>query len=200
MEFYIFLPYGEYSKNKFERLSYSATHYLSGDYESEVLSKIIEEVDNKTVFWQVGARFGYFSMAIADYVESVLAIEPLSKNIECIEKSIDANGYNNVRTFQTYINDKTTLDDIVSNYSYPDVVVMDIEGWELKALQNSDTLVNSDVTLIIEVHRRPLPGTQPPNFSPNNEKKVRDLLTKQGYNISFIEDKEMDNYHIVAKK
>jgi len=52
---------------------------------------------------EIGANLGYYALMEAKVVKQVYAIEPILKNMEALKKSIELNGYKNIKTYQLAI-------------------------------------------------------------------------------------------------
>jgi hypothetical protein len=198
--FIMYLPFGKDSNDTFANLPYRHNQRIYGAYEPDVMSELVNHIDSDTCFWEIGAQFGYFSLAVSTIATCVVSIEALPQNVEIIKRSASKNEFENLYPVQAEIGKNRSLDEIVSQAPEPDVVLMDIEGWELKAIQEADSLLDEDITWIIEAHRNPQPRVSPVDFHSKNVEKIIDILKKEGYSISTIgEDTGTNNIHIVAR-
>lgn len=114
----------------------------------------------------------------------VYAIEPVPRNVEMLNGNIELNDFKNVETFRLAVSDKkgtskmymsemsncgtmikgsgqqsidvktTTVDDFLGGKRKPDIVRMDIEGFEVEALLGMKKTLKSPLLLFIEVHNR----------------------------------------------
>lgn len=72
---------------------------------TRVIKQILERYD-KPIFLDIGANIGYYTVAMSDICDYVLAVEPLDICIDLIKKSIIKNNIKNVKIEQCCITDK----------------------------------------------------------------------------------------------
>jgi len=137
----------------------------AGQYEPHVTAELKSLLRDDTVFVDVGANIGYFTILAASLVSSgkVIAFEPNRDNCALIRMSLAANGLHNVMLHPFAVSDadaefaldvvgsngalrdapstddvivrSVVLDDCVSDESRVDIIKMDIEGFEGRALR-----------------------------------------------------------------
>jgi FkbM family methyltransferase len=170
------------------------------------LQKMIKVGD---VVIDCGANEGHTTVVFAKQVGptgKVIALEADANNIELIQKNIALNGLTNVEVFHKIISERSgdhkrfkyevvqtnnegdlvetaCLDDFA--HFKPNVIKIDIEGYELPALQGATRLLESGVALEIELHVSGTTGihmTRRFGFNPHDLMK---LLKSYGYTIMF---------------
>jgi hypothetical protein len=137
-----------------------------------------------------GANVGLFTMKASGWVGPsghVVAVEPIPANCRLLERNLKRNGIKNVTVVQKAISDEdgvrlniegstvesVTLDGLheqVGN-SYPESVKIDIEGYEVKALQGGQDTLRHARRMAFETH------------SKNLENQVKQLLVKTGFQV-----------------
>lgn len=160
-----------------------------GKHEEHVMDAVQEYLPENGVFWEVGARWGYFSLAAAEVAGEVIAFEASENFTKYIHRSIEQNGYGNVRVVQGVVGDDLSLDD----FNLADVIVMDIEGWEYEALRSSPETIEAKPTWIIEVHE---PTRN--RFKHNDIKGLYNLFDKSDYDYKILDNSDHANYHLLA--
>jgi len=88
------------------------------------------------------------------------------------------------------------LNSLVSELKlHPDVIKIDVEGFEYKVLQGAFQLLGSESpTLIVEIH----PGQL--KLSGDSDEQLLILLKKAGYSVKTIDRNPNSLYTILAKK
>jgi len=171
---------------------------LTGQYERPCFEVLDDIVDEDTTFWEVGAGWGYFSLALADRVDEVVAFEPLESRSKLLVDSITENGYDNVELVADAVED---FDSQIEKRGVPDVVVMDIDGWEYDVLRNSPNALDAEITWIVEIHEEQM-GTNPPDPELIKPDATVDLFREHGYDMTRIDERERSGetyaYHVVA--
>jgi precorrin-6B methylase 2 len=172
---------------------------ITGEYEPEVVEKLAEFTNKDSEFWEVGAGWGYFSLALADNIRQPFAFEPLDNRYELMERSIVENDFENVDLYKEAVE---SLDNYKEDIGIPDVVLMDIDGWEYNVLSDSEEMLKQDIVWIIEVHKEPM-GISPPSRDQVRPTDVENLFIRHDYQVDRIAERERDGdvyaYHIVAK-
>jgi len=132
-------------------------------------------IDPNDVVYDVGANIGVFTLLSAKKAKFVVSIEPEKGNFEILKLNVIRNSFRNVILVNKAIGDTkgkvsmsstgvgasiipgndveiTTLDDIIEETGkVPDVIKMDIEGYEAKALRGF-TRFRELKGIIMEVH------------------------------------------------
>ena len=78
-----------------------------------------------------------------------------------------------------------TIDSICQEYCNPNLIKIDVEGYELNVLKGaSKTLLSDELKhLFIEIHFSELQNIGQP-FAPN---EIRKLLTKSGFKVEYLD-------------
>jgi precorrin-6B methylase 2 len=159
--------------------------FTSGTYEPPIQQWLGEVVDTGDVFWEIGARFGYYSVGLAQLADSVVAFEGNDKWASYVHKSAEHNDLNNVDVVTGFVGDDARLDD----FNSPDVALMDIDGGEYDALDTAHETIQSGTTWIIEANHTV-------DHHPN---EIESLFRKEGYSIDRSNyPSRSDSYHILA--
>ncbi|SDG38199.1 FkbM family methyltransferase [Halorientalis regularis] len=87
-------------------------------------------------------------MAVADRVDHVRSFDPDQDRLSLLERSIDYNGYDNFTTYQTEVD---SLDDYLDD-GQPDIILMDIDGWEHEVITSSPDTIAAEPIWLIELH------------------------------------------------
>ncbi len=82
------------------------SYYASGQYETESIIKMLGDLDNKSVVYDIGANMGYYSLAFSKVVSQVYSFEPLPKNYDLAKKHLELNNISNVNLNPYAITDK----------------------------------------------------------------------------------------------
>lgn len=164
-------------------------------YEPNEYQHFIEIVRGKKVFFDVGANIGWYSyLAAHEGVEHIVAFEFMNEYANFIsenfrEENIPATvvnrGVGAPNTFEKYSDPlaKTngsliSLDEYAKeNNIWPDIMKMDIEGFELDALRNAHEILLRKPALDISLHDRFLLDRG------QSDNEVLSLLSSYGYTI-----------------
>lgn len=165
---------------------------MKGELEPEVMSTLSSHIDEDSVFWEVGAAWGYFSMAMATVAKDVVAFEVMPERTEKIRMSANKNGFDHIQVVEGTVGEDVKLD----SYTKPDLVLIDIEGCEYEALRDATKLIEYRPIMVIEIHENPSSAPGDPEINPDG---LFELLEDAGYNISRIQARDETNYHVVAK-
>lgn len=178
---------------------------IEGKHEKKVFQKLIELSNSDTSFWEVGAWRGYFSLALARRVESVVGFETRDHPISKFNEAAERNGFDNIRTVQDLVK---SLDPYLEEYGTPDLVLLDIEGWEFEVLNNSPTFLDAQPAIVVEVHEEsgwskgkvvnPRGNTETVAQPDLNPEGVKRLLRESGYKLERIQSRRETNYHLLA--
>lgn len=164
-----------------------------GKYEVPVMKDIADRVDSETVFWEVGAALGYYSVAMAQKADQVVAFDTSEESLGRLTESAEENGFDNVEA----VVGKVGFDVDLSKFETPTIVLMDIEGWEYTTLTNSTPLLENGVTLYIEIHE----PTERNSFPKENDvEALMELLKEYGYRTEELFRRRPTNYIIRAEK
>lgn len=160
-----------------------AYDYATGKmYEPLLLRRLYERLSEDDVFYNVGARWGIFSI----FAEkcgvnnpNIHSFEAKGKTFEILRRNVgDRQVINNVYVSDTDDAQTIRLDSYISSNNPPTVMKIDIEGAELKALRGSKTLLDQMMPeLLVEVHPEYI------NDMGGNQEELIDLLTTVGYDL-----------------
>lgn len=202
--------------------------YWLGHYELPLQRVLASHLREGSVFYDVGANAGFFSLLAAKLVGAqghVYAFEPMPDNVKTISEqfrlnelgqctlSTDAvaaqigtarfssdpaaNSVGHLGSPQgaqemSYDVRTTTLDVFAAINGLPDLVKIDVEGFESEVLKGAATLIQNGVPFLIELH-----GAEP-------SAAVSELLSAAGYEFFDIEGKPLrmpiSAKHVIAKK
>lgn len=165
---------------------------MRGQWEPEVMDALVTAVDANSTYWEVGAAWGYFAMALAPLVDTVYAFEARENLVTEVENAIEKNGYENVHPVTGIVGKNVDL----TEYPPPDVLLMHVEGFEYEILSQNDWLLMTDTTFIIELHpsAQSVPEDTDPTVDPEG---VLRLLSEHGYAITKLDDGKF--YHVLAE-
>jgi hypothetical protein len=151
-----------------------------GFYQYGLTTTLAQIIEPEDVFYDVGAQFGYISSLLYSAglaKNGIHAFEADAYNYSLLQRNIGSFAH----TKRTRVSSRsgigsTTLSDYASKYTTPNIIKMDIEGDEMKAILGADELIsNYTPELFIEAH---------PKFINNTGYEVSDLiayLQKVGY-------------------
>jgi len=173
-----------------------------GLHEPNLTKQLFSSLTSQSVFVDVGAHLGYFSIIAALRAKAVFAIEPQEFRIGRIHRNIAANHLGNVTLMHAAVGEETgfvqipkvgapttkvgdstnlvpmiRLDDYFSNTIKPTHIKIDTEGFEYQVLNGGQKLLQSRPVLYIEFHR----GME--RFGHRGE-AMWDMLDGLGYQIS----------------
>jgi len=189
-----------------------------GIYERDLQRVMMQTVRPGDTFFDVGANVGFFTLLASQRVGSsgrVVAVEPLSRNLELLRRHLALNELANVHVVDAAVSDApgeahieagpapsmahlsshgrpvrvTTLDELTESFGPPNVIKMDIEGAELRALSGaSRTLAVHRTIILLSTH-----GYE-------QDEACRRLLRDAGYVVTTRRDGAADGqYEVVAR-
>lgn len=156
-----------------------------GSYEIEKQLAIRAVLKSGQIFYDVGANAGFYSLLASRYVDTtgfVVALEPLPRNIEYIQRHVNLNRIDNVSIIPMALSDHigenkflytdnpsschitpegnlkivvTTLDELLKEKTMPppNVIKVDIEGSEIDFLKGAvDSLIVHRPLLFMAIH------------------------------------------------
>lgn len=181
-------------------------------YEPHVTTAMQRELTPDSVFVDIGANMGWFTLTAARIARRVIAIEPNVNNIQLLYRSLLANDINNVNVLPYAVSDRPSflelesvhsnghvsavgelggatlvearpLDEILPDIDRLDVIKMDIEGHEPVALKGmSHTLAQFRPVIILEFH--PAAIRAHAGLEPE---VLLESLDEQGYQLAVIQ-------------
>jgi len=173
------------------------------DYEPGQRKIFLDIIYNKKCFFDIGCQIGYYALIAAKLgVPKIVAIDINREFIEIARKQAKLNGVLNQIDFYQLAIGKDGEEIVVENYNnidktksisldffcktnnlFPDLIKLDIEGFELEALENAPNLLSQHKPVIILSFHPPFIKQR--NRSP---KEVIDILLKNSYEILKIEN------------
>lgn len=145
---------------------------------------LTEHLRANHVFVDVGAHIGYFSNVAASICRQVFAIEPQEFMIRRIRANSVINHFDNVAVLHAAVGERPgfgrvpqlgnprtrvnkvgaggslvpmiTLDDYFADEYFPNIIKVDVEGFESYVLKGAEKILEKGTTLLIEVHPRAL--------------------------------------------
>lgn len=182
-------------------------------YEPKQHNELIKLFKEATIFWDVGAHVGWYSVLASLTMQqgTIVSFEPNPMNIACLKKHISINNRQNIHVVpyalssscgkshfsggkqQGHLSETGKLEvEMITADKYindtgkvPDLIKMDIEGAELEFLKGANALLTEHhPTLVISAH-----GYQ----KRNNCVK---LLKKLNYNIKHIVSNKTDGDYV----
>jgi FkbM family methyltransferase len=195
----------------------SATHGCwLGSYEFKTQRAFARLVGSGDVVYDLGANVGFYTLLgarLAGDAGMVYSFEPLPRNLEYLRKHVEMNGFRNCRVIDAAVADfdgemtleaPTTahlsvggdlsvrvmrVDSLVARGEIraPDVMKIDIEGSEVKALAGAVAIIETyRPRILLATHNREL-----------HEECVA-FLERRGYRIELLEELTMAGTELVA--
>lgn len=194
-------------------------HWFYPRYKNEKLHEpvasnfLMKTLTAESVFVDVGAHLGYFSILAGLKAKKVFAIEALEFLIPRIQRNVSANHLANVNTILAAAGDKPgfvpmpkvggpgnavgskgaenlvpmiRLDDYFQDDLTPDIIKIDTEGFEYQVLQGAEQILKRRPTLLIEVHARM-------TAYGHDMGELFDLLTDGGYAMALCQHRVADS-------
>lgn len=182
---------------------------IHGRHEPAVQTQLARQLTDTSVFWEIGSYRGYHTLSIAPHIDEALCVDARACALNTLREDAYRNNYTNINTQQAILGHEISLDDLCATYPTPDLILMDIEGWEHDVLQESNAIWRTAPTLIIEVHDESgwidghvttPTGQQEDRPSPEKYGKahVERLLRDFGYTVTVIGQRRPSNCHILA--
>jgi precorrin-6B methylase 2 len=162
---------------------------ISGDYERNIAKELVQRANRSDVFWEIGAKYGYHSLMLAQLLDEVVAFEANPDFATNLREAIQKNEYENVHIVEGTVGTNVSLDD----YLAPDLILMDIEGWEQDVLESVKIPLQSNATWIVEIHEK---GSATRKHS--NGEAVQRRFEKFGYSTMKMSERNERNYHLLA--
>ncbi|MCJ7429474.1 MAG: FkbM family methyltransferase [Candidatus Nanohaloarchaeota archaeon QJJ-5] len=143
---------------------------------------ILDEIDEETVFYDIGANMGFYTLLAGQHGDRVIGFEPHPAARDLLLRNIGLNGMMDDHIYRIGISDEETTAGVTDPYTFgtasldpdgdmidvrsldqvrdqdelpfPDIVKIDVEGHELAVLRGmEDTLVGAEPILFIEAHQ-----------------------------------------------
>ena len=151
------------------------------NYEYAFSKKIIEICNKEKIFFAMGASYGHYSWLAGKLCKKVYCFEGDDLEIFFLRKNLKE--YKNIEIINRYISKNYNLNKICNNFKfYPDIVKIDIEGYEVELIYDSEDLLKNGSYFLIEFHQRKI-------LKKYNSTKIIDdfykLFEKYNYQIEY---------------
>lgn len=162
-----------------------AYRYATGKtYEPMLMNALYQELSKDDVFYNIGARWGIFSLFAENCglnPQNIHSFEADSERFEILSNNVgNQHIINNVFVSDSDEKKSVTLDSYMSGTDTPTIMKLDIEGAELKALRGAETLLDEAMPeLHIEVHPKYIKNMD------GNQQDLVNLLSAKGYDIEI---------------
>jgi len=80
--------------------------FLCGIREETSVKWLLSQIDERDIFYDIGANFGYYTVIVAKKVSKVVSFEPYSKSFKLLRKNVELNNLTNVELFNLGLGDK----------------------------------------------------------------------------------------------
>ncbi|MDC3090484.1 FkbM family methyltransferase [Paracoccaceae bacterium] len=155
-----------------------------GCYEPLMVKKILTNVQERDIVYDIGAHIGYYSSIFNNVTKSkeVVSLEPDFYSSNLIKKNTNKRGIVVNKFIGSELShNTTTLNDLSSTLNLePSVIKMDIEGFEVEAFEGGWEIIrNLRPQIFLEIHPKFIHKRHPRAF----EKLVDELFKL--YNIEY---------------
>ena len=186
-----------------------------GKYENDIEADFVKLATSSSVFWDVGANVGWFSLLASklSVTTKIFAFEPDPSNLEYLKKHKALNDFQSITIIekalgaivgdahfnashqQGRLSDDgdllvmiTTADDVIkTNEAFaPDVIKLDIEGGEVDFLEGAETLLRKyQPRFLLSAH-----GYQ-------KRDQCKEKLTQYGYSIKELVSNSVNGDYVL---
>jgi hypothetical protein len=181
-------------EGKIRLLVPQSSNFGENDHEPALVRKIFEISDKDTVFFDIGAQYGFHSLvAESAGCENIHCFEADSLIYSILEKNVNAE--TNHGFVGTCEEEDICIDSYCTDTVNPDIVKIDVEGAELKVLKGMrKTLEEAAPELLIEVHPKMMRefGSSP--------EELKDYIEGCGYSIQSFDHRENEVSEIDFEK
>jgi hypothetical protein len=123
------------------------------NYEYAFSKKLIEIFDKKKIFFDIGASYGHYAWLAGNLCKEVYCFEGDDLELFFLRKNLK--NYSNVKIVNKYISKDFNLNKICNKFKfYPDIVKIDIEGYEVELINDAIDLLQNKTCFLIEFHQR----------------------------------------------
>ena len=123
------------------------------NYEYAFSKKIIEICNKKNIFFDIGASYGHYAWLASTLCKEVYCFEGDDLELFFLRKNLK--NHNNVKIINKYISKDYNLNKICRDFNfYPDIVKIDIEGYEVELVKDAEDLLKKGCYFLIEFHFR----------------------------------------------
>lgn len=169
--------------------------------------ELLDEIDADTVFYDIGANMGFYSVLAGSRGARVIAFEPHPQARDLLMRNLELNDVLDCHTYQVGLSDEPgeagltdpytfgtaqldfdgegveieTMDTLVERdgVAMPDVVKIDVEGHEHAVLKGMEQLLAIDPVLFLEIHE--------------DEHQIVSYIEEHGYEWTEIMDRPDGN-------
>ena len=137
------------------------TFYINREYEEKNFQNLVTVITSQSpgYFFDVGACWGIYSLRLAKKFNNlkIKAIEPIKRNVQRINNSIDKNNFTNIQVFHTAVGDQNGAIELGSNsewspnYKINETNVEVTEQSSIKILDDLFDLDNQKIVMKIDV-------------------------------------------------
>ena len=149
-------------------------YFERSDYERDLWPALQQCVAPNSVIYEIGAHFGFWVMRLANLVGHIYAFEPSPANLGFLRRNVC--DFSNVTLVNAAVGatatevafsengsvssvgagaltvPMVTLDDFASRHEFPNLILMDVEGYGGEVLRGASTLLAAHPTIICEIH------------------------------------------------
>jgi len=120
-------------------------------YQTEITKGILKDGNN--IFVDIGSHLGYYSLLSAALGNHVYSIDSSEVYNSLFRRSIYANRMENIKIHKKRVNERFSLDEIISSDTDIKLIKCDIEGYEIEFVDSIfDRLKNHNIeNLILEI-------------------------------------------------
>jgi FkbM family methyltransferase len=182
-------------------------NYWLRPYEQKKVERLLTYLNPKSVFYDIGANVGYYSLVAASKCQNIFAFEPLPTNFDYLTRHIAINQLQNctpikaavtghdgmvsfsegnstcegsIRETGTLLVCAVKLDTFIERALAPDIVKIDVEGAELDALHGAKQLLaERHPVIFLATHSNEL------------NRQCREFLLQCGYQVENLENREL---------
>ena len=182
-------------------------NYWLRAYEQEKVDRLLTYLRPSSVFYDIGANVGYYSLVAARKCQSIFAFEPLPANFDYLKRHIAINQLQNCTPIEAAVTDHegivsfsegnstcegaireagallvraVRLDAFIERAPAPDVMKIDVEGAELGALRGAKRLLTEHHPVVfLATHSNEL------------DRQCREFLLQCGYQVENLENREL---------
>ena len=178
-----------------------------GTYERFKISRLVKMLRPDSVFFDLGANAGYYSVVAAPRCSQVYAFEPLPESLGYLRRHIALNHLENCTAIEAAVGDfdgpvhfsksftkyegqicedgelsvaSVKLDTFCQTHPAPTLLKIDVEGAELAVLRGAEhLLIECRPAIFLATHSDEL------------DKQCRSFLLERGYNLEQLEPSEL---------
>lgn len=192
--------------------------YLLGDYESAELNTLKQFLNTDSVFLDIGANFGLFTLNAANSISEsgkIISFEPFPKNFEALLRNVNSNNLNQVQlvksavgnentTIELYLDEKENNLGSVSALPIENAIIEKVQSISIDSFLKDSSIKKIDFVKIdvegfeynvllgmketLKIHKPTLLIEIFNDENSENENNINSLLIDLGYSKLFIKD------------